>query len=397
MGWVRYFEEKIFVQRRVETQNRVAMVTNGQTMNSIATSITFLLNIIILSSLIAQSNQPVTKGSVLVLLWVVAVYLTRPFRQMPWFFTFIFDSWTSLKRVHSFLKIENIDSFQRQKDFIKITSDRTENPAIKVRNLNLKIGNKQILKSIDLEIANGEFVALVGEVGSGKSLLLLSLLGETGANMDDYLISGNDAKAMPLSQLRQHFTYVPQEGFIMSATLRENIAFEYGYSAAHDQSILQSINNAQFAQDLEKIDNGLNTEIGERGVNLSGGQKQRISLARVDFSPATFVLIDDGLSAVDVETEDLLVDSLLKGSWKNKTRILVTHRLTILDQVNRVIFLEEGKIIAQGKFADLLKTNEKFRNFTASVARDTEVKSTAEDNSDVAFDTTIKDPNENDF
>jgi ABC-type bacteriocin/lantibiotic exporter with double-glycine peptidase domain len=105
-------------------------------------------------------------------------------------------------------------------------------------------------------------------------------------------------------------------------------------------------------------------------VNLSGGQRQRVSLARVDFFQGPLILMDDCLSAVDVDTEHQLIESLIEGSWRQQTRILVTHRLSILDEVDRVIFLERGKIIAQGQFHELLQTNKKFREFTATVAKE---------------------------
>ena len=206
-------------------------------------------------------------------------------------------------------------------------------------------------------------------MGAGKSLLLLSLLGETGASFSKYQIGANNALQMPLDQLRQFFTFVPQEGFIMSASLRENVAFEYGiHGAAIDEAILRSLEKCQFNMSLEKVEQGLDTEIGERGVNLSGGQKQRVSLARVDYYQAPIILLDDCLSAVDVDTENRLIEDLIKGAWKNQTRILVTHRLTVLEKSDRVLYLENGKIIAQGKFEELLATNAQFRVFASTVA-----------------------------
>jgi ATP-binding cassette subfamily B multidrug efflux pump len=370
LGWVRNFENKIFATRQVETANRIAMVTNGQAMNSIASSITYVLNIVVISTFVFLTAQKISSGALFALLWIVGIFLTKPFRQMPWLFTFIFDSWTSLTRISDFLQLENLDPHLRHKEFQKLKELGTDSPALSVRNLNLRIGDSEVLKSIDLEIRKGEFVAIVGEVGSGKSLLLLSLMGETGAEFAEFSIGGNDAKTLPLHQLRQFFTFVPQEGFIMSSSLRDNVAFDYDISKTDDQNILQALAHAQFRPDQERVEAGLDTEIGERGVNLSGGQKQRVSLARVDFHKTPLILMDDCLSALDVETEELLIDSLLKGAWKDRTRLLVTHRLTVLDQVDRVIFLERGKIIAQGPFTELLRSNAQFRNFTATVAKE---------------------------
>jgi ATP-binding cassette subfamily B multidrug efflux pump len=371
LGWVDFFESKIFKVRQVETSNRIAMVTNGQAMNAISSSVSFLLNITAVSSIVFFSDKEISSGTLLALLWIVGVFLTRPFRQLPWFFTFVFDSWTSLKRIDSFLSLKNEDSLQRPAEFQKIQSNDPGGPALSIRNLNLKIGHHHLLKSISLDIQRNEFVSIVGEVGSGKSLLLLSLLGETGAEFDSFRIFGNDALKMPLDQLRQFFTFVPQEGFIMSSSLRENVAFEYGFSGSNtDEKILQALRSAQFDLSREKVESGLDTEIGERGVNLSGGQKQRVSLARVDFYKSPIVLLDDCLSAVDVDTENKLISDLINGSWQERVRLLVTHRLTVLEKSDRVIFLKDGAIAAQGKFQELLATSPAFREFAATVAHD---------------------------
>lgn len=370
LGWVASFEKKIFEVREIETINRIRMVTNGQTMNAISSSMSFFLNILAIGFLVYFSTAPMTAGKLLAIMWIVAIFMTRPFRQLPWFFTFLFDSFTSLKRIDAILSLNNIDSLKRSDSSQKLSFDPVHAQALKVAGLDLKIGEAELLKNLNFEIKNQEFVAIVGPVGSGKSLLLLSLLGETGANFKEYTIFGSDATHQPLDQLRQFFAFVPQEGFIMSASLRENVAFEYDYIKEKDPHILQSLKRCEFDLQKERVENGLDTEIGERGVNLSGGQKQRVSLARVDYFEAPIVLLDDCLSAVDVETEKLLVDRLLNSDWKTRTRILVTHRLSVLEKADRVLFITDGEIQAEGTYRELLATNQKFRNYAASVAQD---------------------------
>jgi ABC-type multidrug transport system fused ATPase/permease subunit len=368
LGWTKPFEARIHHLRLLETDNRITMVTNGQVMNSVASSITFVMNIVLVFALTSSSSAPVSSGTLFALLWIVGVFLTRPFRAMPWVFTFVFDSWTSIKRLSDFLLLENQNLIPRKNEFQKIHEPSISQPVLQIKNLNLKIGEDEVLKSVNFEIFKGEFVAIVGEVGAGKTMLLLSLMGETGAQFDQYSINGNSALELPLHQLRQFFTFIPQEGFIMSASLRENVAFDYDVSSSQDSAILQSLERAQFNLNQERVTEGLNTEIGERGVNLSGGQKQRVSLARVDFYQAPIILMDDCLSAVDVNTEDKLMGGLIQGAWENRTRLLVTHRLTVLDEVDRILFLENGRIIASGTFTHLLKTNPKFQDFAATVA-----------------------------
>lgn len=378
LGWIAAFEEKIFHVRKVETRNRIQMLNNGQTMNGIASSITFVLNVVLISVLLQNQAEPITSGTLLALLWIVAVFMTRPFRQMPWFFTFVFDAWTSIKRISELLQLSNREPLPRAREFQKLTSLSTPDPALRVRGLSLEIDGHRLLHHIDFDVKVGEFLAIVGEVGSGKSLLLYSLMGETGATFDQYWIGENDARRLPLDQLRQFYTFVPQEGFIMSATLRENVAFEYHVGPEHDERIRASLRRAQFDIDKERVENGLETEIGERGVNLSGGQKQRVSLARVDFYQSPIVLLDDCLSAVDVDTEKKLIRDLLVGptpddgavgGWKNRARLLVTHRLSVLRQVDRILFLEQGRLKAEGSFSELMRTSPEFREYTASLER----------------------------
>ncbi len=370
LGWLSHFEKNIFDVRKVETTNRVLMVTNGQVMNSISSSITFILNVVALGSLVFFTKHKMTSGELLALLWIVGIFLTRPFRQMPWFFTFAFDSWTSLKRLEVFFATENNQTPEDHHRLPSRDEQDSEKWALSISGLRLKIGSKDILKSISLKIVHGEFVAVVGEVGSGKSLLLLSLLGETGASFEQYQLLGKNALKETSDELRSHFSYVPQEGFIMSASLRENVAFLYDIEPEIDPTIEESLRIAQFDLSTERVENGLATEIGERGVNLSGGQRQRVGLARVHFHDAPIMLLDDCLSAVDVDTEQRIFDDLLMGAWKKRTRILVTHRLSTLPRVDRIFFLQEGKLIDSGTYEELIARNSEFREYTTTVAKE---------------------------
>lgn len=364
LGWTEDYEKRIFAKRRAETANRVSMVTNGQVMNSVSTSVTFALNVATLAVLTWGSARVLSPGEILALMWILTVFLTRPFRQMPWFFTFGFDAWTSLRRLQIFLDTANPQTQQAGASRLKVT---TQESALEIEGLRLQLGEKTLLDDISLRVSLGEFVAVVGEVGSGKSLLLLSLLRETGATSYRYLLHGQNANTMTDQQIRSNFSYVPQESFIMSATLRDNVAFRYSFPKDQDAEIHKSLLKVTFGPDLQRLQNGLNEEIGERGVNLSGGQKQRLSMARAHFNQNSILLLDDCLSAVDVETEDRLTSQLFRGEWQNKTKILVTHRLSILKHVDRILFLHEGRILAEGDLQHLQKTCPAFVEFAATL------------------------------
>jgi ABC-type multidrug transport system fused ATPase/permease subunit len=373
LGWIESYEKKIIAKREDETDNRISMVTNGQAMNSISSSITFFINLVALFTLVSTKPN-ITPGEILSLLWILGIFLTRPFRQMPWFFTFGFDGWTSVKRLSAFLTMKNSGS-----SFQEVISSPDANleiagPSIEVKNLSLKIRKKQVLKNIDFSVKPSEFVAIVGEVGSGKSLLLLSLIGETGADFNSYKINNANMLQQKTSDLCKYFAFVPQDGFVMSATLRENIAFDYEVSTKMDSRMNASLLAAQFNLEKENLIEKLDTEIGERGVNLSGGQKQRVGLARADFYDCPALLLDDCLSALDVNTEKLIIESLLKGKWKHKTRLLATHRLSILNEVDRIIFLDEGEIQDQGTLEELFARSEKFKLFIKSLEEKNEEK-----------------------
>ncbi len=387
LGWVENFEQKIFRKREEETINRVAMVTNGQLMGAFGSSISFVINLAGVASLIYLRPGQVSPGELFALLWIFGVFLARPFRQIPWIFTFSFDSLTSLRRLERFLDRpadpedsvfgDQTAQIDELRSIPTITSDEhrsMQKPcaaaiSIEVKGLNLSINGQNLLKEVSFAVAAGEFIAIVGEVGSGKSLLVLSLVAETGAQFERFRAGDVDLTPLEPNLRRRWFAFVPQEGFVMSASLRENVASHYEVDRSLDASIQRSLGLSQLSLETEQVRDGLDTEIGERGVNLSGGQKQRVSLARAHFFDRPVVLLDDCLSAVDVDTERRLVEELIDGAWAGRTRILVTHRLSVLERVDRVFFMEAGRIVEVGTFKELMMTSKRMNDFVASVQR----------------------------
>uniref|UniRef100_A0A8C5WWI1 ABC-type glutathione-S-conjugate transporter n=1 Tax=Laticauda laticaudata TaxID=8630 RepID=A0A8C5WWI1_LATLA len=203
-----------------------------------------------------------------------------------------------------------------------------------------------LLYSITLEIAHGSLVAIVGSVGSGKSSLISAMLGEMENIKGHINIQGSMA-------------YVPQQAWIQNATLKDNIIFGSSLDETRYQQVLEA---CALHPDLKLLPGGDLTEIGEKGINLSGGQKQRVSLARAVYSNADIYLLDDPLSAVDAHVGRHIFDKVLgpEGLLQNKTRILVTHNLSFLAQVDDIVVLEAGTVTERGSYSTLLANSGSF-------------------------------------
>jgi ATP-binding cassette, subfamily B, multidrug efflux pump len=212
----------------------------------------------------------------------------------------------------------------------------------------------QALKNFNLEIKKGEKTVIVGRTGSGKTTLvqlLLRMYDPTGGKIS---IDGTDIKELNLKDLRRQISYVPQDVFLFSDTVAGNIQF--GVYEKNEEMVVQAAKNAVVDREIRDFSNQYETMIGERGVTLSGGQKQRISIARALIKDPEIVVFDDCLSAVDTKTEKEILDNLY-GFLKDKTAIIVTHRIFSLFDFDRIVVLDEGKIVEMGTHRDLLARN----------------------------------------
>lgn len=377
LGWTDAAEHRIFNLRRRETRNRKKMVTNGQVMNAIASSATFTLNVLAVALLLyvrahadptnGRGDQKPSPGELLSLLWILGVFLARPLRQLPWMLVMTFDGLSSLARLERAFAIPVSRPSVNDRGDAAAGGSAPGPWALDVRGFRLESEGKVLLRDLDLRLPKGTLTAVVGEVGSGKSLLLHSLIGGTGARFDRFALHGELTTGPLDPRVRGKMAFVPQEGFTISASLRENVLFTYldgkhpGEST--DSAVAESLAVAQFLPSRERVTDGLDSEIGERGVNLSGGQRQRVGLARAHYVNRDIVLLDDCLSAVDVDTERRLIDELILGAWKDGTRLLATHRLSILPLCDEVIFLRDGAIEARGPYVELLARSAPFREF----------------------------------
>ncbi|VTJ83520.1 Hypothetical predicted protein [Marmota monax] len=205
-----------------------------------------------------------------------------------------------------------------------------------------------VLKDLNMKIPEGALVAIVGHVGSGKSSVLSAILGEM-------------QKLTGVVQRKGSVAYVSQQAWIQNCILQENILFGSIMQKQFYERILEA---CALLPDLEQLPNGDQTEIGERGVNISGGQKQRVSLARAVYSGADIYLLDDPLSAVDVHVGKQLFEKVIgsSGLLKNKTRILVTHNLTLLPHVDFIVVMESGRVAQMGTYEELLSKTQNIHN-----------------------------------
>lgn len=207
------------------------------------------------------------------------------------------------------------------------------------------------LADVSFEVAGGATLAIVGRTGAGKSTLLSLVCRLWEPPVGSLLVDGIDIRRIRLAELRSAVAVVPQETFLFSATLAENIAF--GRPTASFDQIRQAAQTAGLAEDLEVLPHGFDTVVGERGVTLSGGQKQRVALARAILRQPRLLLLDDCLSAVDTRTEEQILGNL-QSEFQGRTVFLVSHRISTVKQADLILVLDRGRIVERGDHAGLL-------------------------------------------
>jgi ATP-binding cassette subfamily B protein len=210
----------------------------------------------------------------------------------------------------------------------------------------------QALKDFNLEIKAGEKIAILGKTGSGKSTVSSLLLRMFEPQQGEISLDGIPVNHIRLSSLREGISYVPQDVFLFSDSIRNNIKF--GDGAANEDAVIKAAEQAAILEDIEGFPSGFETQVGERGISLSGGQKQRVSLARALLKESNILILDDCLSAVDTKTERKIAASL-KKALEGKTAIVITHRILSSIEFDKIIIMEDGRIVEQGKHEELIK------------------------------------------
>lgn len=233
--------------------------------------------------------------------------------------------------------------------------------AIEFRNLTFRYptaGNganaRAVLSDINLEVPGGSSLAVVGPTGSGKSTLAALIARLWEAPDDTVLIDGRSIREYPLAELRAAIGYVPQDTFLFSETLRENISF--GVSDAAEEDVYQAAEIASISGEIESFPKRFETMVGERGITLSGGQKQRTAIARAILRQPKILILDDALASVDTDTEERILQQL-REVMRNRTTVIVAHRISTIKLADQIVVLRDGRIVERGSHEELLALN----------------------------------------
>lgn len=275
--------------------------------------------------------------------------LTWPVAVVGWVTSIVQQAEASQKRINEFLEY-NPEIKNNTTEITKIFGN------IEFKNVSFTYDDTNItaLKNISFKLQKGKTTAILGNTGSGKSTIINLIARLYDVESGEILIDGINIKQLNLDNLRKSIGFVPQEAFLFSDTIKNNIKF--GDETATDKLIEQAAKDAYIHHNISAFNEGYNTYVGERGVTLSGGQKQRISIARAIIKEPKILIFDDCLSAVDTETEEIILNNLYNIS-KNKTTIIVSHRISSIKNADAIIVLENGKIIQQGSHNELININ----------------------------------------
>ena len=231
---------------------------------------------------------------------------------------------------------------------------------IEFRHLNFRYpdGEYDVLKDISFTITPGESVGIVGKTGAGKTALVDLLLRTYNVPDGTLFVDGQDVNTVSIHSVRNACAYVPQDNFLFSDTIAHNIGF--GVDDASREDIDRAAALADVRDNIVDFKDGYETVLGERGVTVSGGQKQRISIARALLKNAPILILDDSVSAVDTRTERIILDNL-KTSRAGKTTLLIAHRISTVEQLDKIIFIEDGRVEAVGPHDELYRTCNEYR------------------------------------
>lgn len=281
---------------------------------------------------------------------------------------------SKIKRAQiSYKRLDEVFELEREKINIKPRDDiqNTLKGNIKINNLTYNYPGfmDRVLNNINIDIKQGETLGIIGTLGSGKSTLMNLLLRLYQVERGKIIIDGRDINDIPIEELRNNICYITQDNFLFSTTLRENIRlFKDNF---RDDDIKESTRNAMIYDDIKNMPNGIETVIGERGVDLSGGQKQRIVISRAFLKASNIIIFDDTFSALDNKTEEKVLENV-RHLTQGKTCIIISNRISDIKNSDKIIVLEKGNIKEQGTHKELLETKGLYYEFFMQQSSKTE-------------------------
>ena len=280
--------------------------------------------------------------------------LTWPFASVGWVTSMVQRAAASQKRLNEFLETES--KIKNIKNPIKEVKG-----TIEFKNVSFKYPESDILAldQVSFKIEEGTVVGITGKTGCGKSTIANLMCRLYDVTSGDILINNKNLKLYDTSALRTAFGYVPQEVFLFSDTVANNISFGLKDGKIDDSKIVQAAKDAQVYDNIIGFEKGFETKIGEKGVTLSGGQKQRLSIARAIIKAPDYMIFDDCLSAVDTNTEEQILSNL-ERIMKNKTAVLIGHRISTLKNADKILLFNNGKLIEQGGHDELLLNKKEY-------------------------------------
>ncbi|HEY9126765.1 MAG TPA: ABC transporter ATP-binding protein, partial [Acidobacteriaceae bacterium] len=285
------------------------------------------------------------------------VLLTFPIIAVGWVVNLFQRGTASVKRIDEILRSKpEIDDRNAN---ASIARDLVLRGEIEFRNLTFAYGEKPVLQEINLHVPAGSTLAIVGPTGSGKTTLVNLIPRLLDVDEDSLLIDGIPIREYPLETLRLNIGVVPQETFLFSETIRENLCF--GAPGATDAEIMEAAEAAHIRQEFSEFPAGFETVVGERGVTLSGGQKQRTSIARALLRHPRILILDDALASVDTYTEERILQGLREYTQRHEgedalrtTTIIISHRISTVRDADQIAVLDHGRIIELGAHEELL-------------------------------------------
>jgi ATP-binding cassette subfamily B protein len=271
--------------------------------------------------------------------------LVWPMIALGWVMNMTEQGLASMQRINAVLA--------EQSDIADRGVIRPETAAIRFEHVSFgyTAGGREVLHDINLEIKDGETLAIVGSTGSGKTTLISLILRLYDPTQGVVSVGGHDVREIPLEALRAMVGLVPQDIFLFSETIRENIAF--GVPELPDPVLQVVAQTSAIHDEVMEFPDRFESMIGERGINLSGGQKQRVAIARALARRPRILVLDDALSSVDATTEEKILNSL-RGEFENRTAILISHRISTARQADRIVVLDDGAIVEQGTHEELI-------------------------------------------